>query len=100
MKIDITLSAKHFRNATRFSDPVKCPLSNALKEHFNTDKVIVGGNCAIINNQFYTTDWTAYKNGKSVNDIIINAKKKRGVGEHIVTLNIDIKNEELAFLSN
>lgn len=96
MQIDITLSAKHFRNATRFSDPVKCPLANALKEHFKTENVIVGGNCAIVDNHFYSTDWSAYKAGKSINSIITNAKKKRAVGEHIVRLDINIINAELS----
>ena len=100
MEINITLTAKHFRNATRFSDPMNCPLSIALKEEFKTDKVIVGGNCAIINNQYFTTDWSAYKNGKSINDMIVDAKKKRGVGEHSVKLNIEIHNALIAGLTN
>lgn len=90
MKINIILTAKHFRKASNFSNPTNCPLSIALKDKFKTDKVIVGGNCAIINNQFFTTNWNFYRDGKSVNELITSAKKKQKVGVHDVELNINM----------
>lgn len=41
-KIEITIKAKHFRNASGFMSNMSCPLALACQEHFSNGFVTVG----------------------------------------------------------
>jgi len=80
--INIILQAKHFRESKTFV--TQCPISLALKEKFKIDNLIIGTSDIFLNKDHYSI--VSCLSVKEFNNLIKNAKQKKKVGNHVLTL--------------